>query len=65
MTYAEAKAQGYKDAGQTWFRGYVSRRVNPDNQPVKVAGGSRKGELYVELPSWESTTYSIRQYLAK
>lgn len=65
MTYTEAKARGYKDADSTWFRGYVSRKIDTDQQTVKVAGGSRKGQLYVELPSWASTNYAIRQYLVK
>lgn len=65
MTYAEAKNNGYKPADQAYFRGYVSRKVNADYQIVKVAGGSRNGQLYVELPCWDSTNYAIRQYLVK
>jgi hypothetical protein len=60
MTYKEALEQGYTDGETKWFRGYVSRRINPDDQPVKTARGGHK---YVELPSWRSTQYSIRQYL--
>lgn len=63
MTYADALTQGYTLTDQTYFRGYVSRRVDPSKQPIKIAGGTRSGELFVELPYWHSTTYSIRQYL--
>lgn len=65
MTYAEAKKNGYIAADCTYFRGYISRKINADDQLVKVAGGSRKGQLYVELPCWHSTNYAIRQYLTK
>lgn len=65
MTYAEAKKNGYIDADQAYFRGYVSRKINADAQIVKVAGGNRKGQLYVELPCWHSTNYAVRQYLIK
>ena len=60
MTYKEALEQGYTDGETKWFRGYVSRRIIEDEQPVKTARGNRK---YVELPSTRSTQYSIRQYL--
>lgn len=65
MTYNEAINNGYKNGEQKFFMGYVSRKANIANQEVKVAAGSRKGELYVELPYWHSTKYSIRQYLVK
>lgn len=65
MTYAEAKAAGYTDAEVSYQRGYVSRKCNPDEQIVREAGGSKKGRLYVLLPSWISTRYCVRQYLRK
>lgn len=65
MTYAETKKNGYVDADCKYFRGYISRKVNEDDQLVKVAGGRRKGQLYVELPCWHSTNYAVRQYLKK
>lgn len=65
MTLKEAISDGYTLADQAYFRGYVSRKVEADNQPVKVAGGRRKGDLYVELPCFHSSTYSIRQYLRR
>lgn len=65
MTYMDAIKAGYKDGDTTCQRGYISRRADPDAQPVRVAGGSRKGQLYVLLPCYCSTQYYIRQYLYK
>lgn len=65
MTYADAIKAGYKEADTKYQRGYISRRADPDAQPVRVAGGSRKGQLYVLLPCYRSTQYCIRQYLYK
>lgn len=65
MTYDEALKAGYKDGSRRYFRGYVSRKVDIGKQPVKTAGGNRKGDLYVELPCFHSSQYAIRQYLSK
>lgn len=65
MTYDEALKTGYRDGVQRYFRGYVSRKVDIGNQPVKTAGGNRKRQPYVELPCFYSTQYAIRQYLVK
>lgn len=64
-TYGEAIEMGYSLGDTAWTRGYVSRRSEQvcDDTPIHVAGGSRQGELYVLMPSWESTTYCRRQYL--
>lgn len=64
-TYGAALAAGYSDGDQTWERGYISRKSKLDDLPVKVAGGNRKGNLYVLLPAYTSTQYCIRQYLVK
>lgn len=64
-TYADAIAQGYTDSAATYQRGYISRKSIIANAPIHVAGGSRKGQLYVLLPSRKSTQYCIRQYLIK
>jgi hypothetical protein len=63
MTYADAKEKGYKDGRTTWQRGYISRKTNIENQPVNIAGGTRKGEAYILVPSWRSTSYCHRRYL--
>ena len=67
MTYAEAIATGYKELGTRWQRKYVSRKVDVDSQPLIKPGGKYrryKDLWYVELPSWASTRYSHRVYLA-
>ena len=65
MTYQDAIKAGYI-AGETKYqRGYVSRKTNADMQPVHVAGGRRKGQLYALLPCYTSTQYCIRQYFIK
>lgn len=63
MTYADAIKAGYREADIKYQRGYIRRRADPDAQPVRVAGGSRKGQLYVLLPCFTSTQYCFRQYL--
>lgn len=65
MTYREALAAGYKNADRQYTQGYVSRKVDIMGLPVQVAKGTRKGELFVNIPSWDSTRYSYRQYLTK
>ena len=65
MTYREALQAGYVDADQTLQRGYVSRRANPDEAEVYVAGGTRHGELYVLRTNRRSNEYCIRQYLRR
>ena len=62
MTYKDAKKQGYKNGRQAYQRGYVSRKIDINNQPVLTSG---KGELYVLFPCWTSTQYCIRQYIYK
>jgi len=61
----EAVAAGYIMSDAKWERGYVSRKSDIAKATVQVAGGSRKGELFVIMPSWDSTQYCVRQYLTK
>lgn len=63
--YQDAINSGYRPADATYQRGYISRRADPMQQPVHVAGGHRKGQLYVLLPTNKSTQYCIRQYLKR
>lgn len=65
MTYQEALNEGYVWAETSIRRGYVSRKIDIYSQPVKEAGGRKKGRLYVDFPSWRSTGYHTRQYLIK
>ncbi len=46
-----------------YARGYISRRINPKDVVVQLAGGRRYGELYIELPNWNNTRYAHRVYL--
>lgn len=62
-TLRDALAQGYTMGEATWTRGYVSRRADPLDAPVHIAGGSRAGQLYVLEASYNSTTYCLRRYL--
>ena len=62
-TYGEAMAAGWTMVDSSWCRGYVSRKGDPNNAAIQIAGGSRKGDYFVLLPSWQSTSYCIRQYL--
>lgn len=64
-TYQDAINQGYHTADTTYQRGYISRKADPMQQPIRIAGGSRKGQLYILLPSAQSTQYCIRQYLTR
>lgn len=64
-TYAEALEMGYKPADYKWMPGYLSRKTDITKQPVIEARGTRKGDLYVEVPSWKSTQYHHRLYLVK
>lgn len=63
-TYGEAKAAGWIETDSTWTRGYVSRRSNIDDLTIHAAGGSRRGQFFVLIPSWRSTQYCIRQYIS-
>lgn len=65
MTYKEALANGYTKGDTSLARGYISRKTKIDGIEVQTAQGRRKGQLYVELPNWDSTQYHIRQYLVK
>lgn len=65
MTYKEALNAGYKNGDIKRTRGYISRKTDIYNQPVNIAQGRRAGELYVEVPAYDSTRYHFRQYLIK
>lgn len=64
-TYMDAINQGYTFVFHSFQRGYVSRKAKIADLPVKIAGGKRKGMLYVCMPYWESTRYCVRSYLVK
>lgn len=64
-TLRDALENGYRIDERVHVRGYLSRKINPLDQPVKIAGGSRKGRLFVESPRYDSSTYHYRFYLIK
>lgn len=66
MTFAEARKQGYICGDTTYTQGYISRRAfDIDKARIHVAGGSRKGQLFVLIPCYNSTRFCLRQYLKK
>jgi len=63
INFQEALASGWTLAGSSWSRGYISRKVDIMKQPLHMAGGTRLGLFYVELPADRSTRFHVRQYL--
>lgn len=64
-TYGEAIASGYITADRKYSRGYISRKTDINNQPIKIAAGKRKGDIYINIPSYDSTRYHYRLYLKR
>ena len=48
---------GFEINDKARTRGYVSAKAEPLEALAYVAGGSRKGQIFVEMPS-----YRVRQY---
>lgn len=63
INFQEALSSGWTLAGSSWSRGYISRKIDPMKQPLHMAGGTRLGLFYVELPADHSTRFHVRQYL--
>ncbi len=61
MTYIEAIANGYTNGRVTYSRGYISRKIDKYEQPVKQSPKTK--EYYVEWPAYNTTNYHLRQYL--
>lgn len=64
-TLNDAYNEGYRITETKHVRGYLSRAINEYEQPVKIAGGLRRGQMYVDLPCYISSTYHYRCYLTK
>lgn len=63
-TYGESLRAGWVHTSTALERGYISRKINPADQKLWIAGGNANGQVYVCLPNWRSTYYGvIRQYL--
>lgn len=65
MTFKQALEIGYYvyDIKKTY--GYISRLTITDKQLVKTGKGSRRGELFVEIPNYTGTTFYYRYYIRK
>ena len=64
MTFREAIDAGWTLSGSSWSRGYVSRKIEPLQQPLQAGRGMRAGLWYVDLPAPNgSTRYHVRQYI--
>lgn len=64
-TLDEALDQGYRLADMQYTKGYLSRKTDLRTQPVHIAGGNRKGDLYIEEPCWNTSKYHFRHYLVR
>ena len=66
-TFEDFRNQGYVYGDIAWQRGYVSRKLTTNaTRPVyAVTRGKRKGQLFIVIPSYISTRYCKRIYLAK
>jgi hypothetical protein len=63
LTYRDVINKGWTVSDTSKTRKYISRKIDPYNQPVMIAAGRRKNQYYVEIPYWSSTRYSMRVYL--
>lgn len=65
QTYAEALEMGYKVVSESHCPGYIPRNLPEEEYPVRIAGGRRHGELYIEFPDiGKAPTCVIRKYIA-
>lgn len=71
-TYAEAISLGYRVVDrkiQQIYHGnravYVSIKADLNAAPIQIAGGKRKGQLFVWHNDGVASGYSVRLYLAK
>lgn len=64
-TFGEAIKAGYYVYDSKKSYGYISRKTNINQQTIKTAAGSRRGELFVEIPSYTETAYFYRLYIRK
>ena len=67
LTLAEARKYGYTESGElTRQAGYVSRKGNPEQSIVYIAGkGKRQGQFYYLAPCYDTTRYCLRVWLKK
>lgn len=65
LTLSEALQSGWTENGMVFQYGYVSRKVQPENQPCYYGQGTRRGQLFVLLPNYKHTRYCYRLYLKR
>lgn len=65
LTFDEAIKAGFYVYDKKKSYGYISRKLDIKNQIVKTAAGSRRGELYIEIPSYTDTAFFYRLYIRK
>lgn len=63
-TWGEAKKLGWRFLAVTSAYGYISRKTNVEEQPLKQSlKGAYKGKWYYDSPSFKSTKYHDRVYI--
>lgn len=65
FTYADLKNFGYVQDVCTTTQGYISRKTDINRQLVQIGKGTRKNQLYIEVPSFKMTLLHFRYYLKK
>lgn len=64
-TFKEAKEMGWVVYDVMTCAGYLSRRIDIDNQPIILSKkGARSGEYYFKTPNYQETGYHYRNYIA-
>lgn len=65
QTYSDAVEMGYKVVSESHCPGYIPRNLPEEEYPVRIGGGRRKGQLYVEFPDvGKPSTCVVRKYIA-
>ena len=65
-TFGQMYDEGYRLGDMQYTKGYVSRKTSDIfTCPVYEARGSRKGELYILEPAYNTSRYCFRHYLYK
>lgn len=69
-TLDEIKAAGFIFGEARIARGYTKRDSKGEaagtrRYRIQQAGGRRKGQIFIDMPSYGGTQYHIRQYLVR
>lgn len=62
MTLKDVISAGYTCHHRSWYRGYISRRTDPENLPAYPYEGKFGKGYYVLFPSWRSSWYCTIAY---